>query len=133
MKNKKKPASMVTTRRGSWINCVSIIIPYIFIVGIFQVFAYFLLGIPVGDAEINRTSWEKFIIVFWGTVGTFFTIWLFRIYVDKEPIKSLGLDFLFISEKECRWGMFLPALIMSFAFFCFFSQIKFNLFKLSFL
>jgi len=124
---------MVTTRRGSWINCVSIIIPYIFIVGTFQVFAYFLLGIPVGDAEINRTSWEKFIIVFLGTVGTFFTIWLFRIYVDKESIKSLGLDFLFISEKECRWGMFLPALIMSFAFFLLLltNQIQFIQIKLS--
>ncbi len=108
---------MVTIKRASWINCVSIIIPYIFIVGVFQVFAYFLLGIPVGDAELNRTSWEKFIIVFFGAVGTFFTIWLFRIYIDKESIKSLGLDFLVISEKECRWAIFMPALIMSFAFF----------------
>ncbi|SOD19872.1 CPBP family intramembrane glutamic endopeptidase [Pedobacter xixiisoli] len=124
---------MVTIRRTSWINCVSIIIPYLFIVGIFQVFAHFLLGIPVGDAEINRTSWEKFTIVFFGAVGTFFTIWLFRIYIDRESIKSLGLDFLNMFEKECRWGMLMPVLIMSLAFFLllFTKQIQYIQIKVS--
>ncbi|MNK38456.1 CAAX amino terminal protease self- immunity [compost metagenome] len=124
---------MVTIRRTSWINCVSIIIPYLFIVGIFQVFAHFLLGLPVGDAELNRTSWEKFIIVFFSAVGTFSTIWLFRVYIDKESIKSLGLDFLDISGKEFRWAIFMPVLIMSLAFFLllFTKQIQYIQFKFS--
>lgn len=124
---------MVTIKRTSWINCVSIIIPYLLIVGIFQVFAHFLLGISIGGGELNRTSWEKFIIVFLGAVGTFFTIWLFRVYVDKESIKSLGLDFLVISKKECVWAMSMPALIMSLAFFSllFTKQIQYTQSKFS--
>lgn len=67
-------------------------ISYFIIVGIFQYFGTLIAGTELGNLEYVETSTEQLIISFFNLIGTFFIIWIFMKFVDKEQFIELGFQ-----------------------------------------
>jgi hypothetical protein len=80
---------MINKNRG-WQRVLLIIIPYIFIVGLFQVIGGFIAGVDFSSFSSTKTSEQNFIMTFFSLLGTFLLIWIFTKFIDKEKIISLG-------------------------------------------
>ena len=118
-----------TIKNNNWSRVLAILIPYFFVVGVFQALSSFLLGLPISSVnEIEKSSWQKFIITFFTLVGTFITVFLFRKYVDKQTFLSVGLNVAKTSKWQASFGFLLGALIMFFAYLSllFFNQITYS-------
>lgn len=106
---------MENKHRG-WQRVLLIILPYIFIVGIFQYVGALVAGANVMDPNFQKTSEQQVIMSFFSLIGTSLVIWLFVKYLDKEKFINLGFqtknrlsDFIF--------GILLGAVIMIIGFF----------------
>lgn len=69
-----------------WLRVLGIVIPYIFIVGAFQLIAMALLGLNNDNYEALRTSQQEFVISFTDLLGTFLVLWLFVSAIQKENL-----------------------------------------------
>ena len=109
-----------------WHNILKLILPYIFIVGMFQWVAYYNLGLGVMDYdEVVKTPFQSMIISFANLLGTFITIWLMMKFADEKPFHTLGFKNHEIG-KDIFKGIFLGFIIMflGFAILCFSNQIQ---------
>ena len=76
-----------------WGNILKLILPYFFIVGIFQLIGYYFSGLDIDDSkDIHKTPTQAFIVAFLTLIGNFIVIWLFMKFVDKKPFSSLGFE-----------------------------------------
>ncbi len=76
-----------------WGNILKLILPYFFIVGIFQLTGYYFAGLDVNDyRDIHKTPLQAFIVELLTLTGNFIVIWLFMKFVDKKPFSSLGFE-----------------------------------------
>lgn len=112
-----------------WIRVIQIILPYMLVVGSFQLLAYFILGLDIEKRLPEKAIWQKLVIVFFTFMGTLLIVWLFRNYIDKKTFKSLGFESIW--KNDFYLGLFIGFLIMSFSFFSllFFNQIHFVAFN----
>ncbi len=100
-----------------WTNIVKLIIPYLFIGGLLQLFAYKLLGLSFKNSNINTvTSVQALFIEFISTIGTVGVVWLFRKKVDKKSFSTIGFKNINICFNSI-WGIFLGFSFMTFVFF----------------
>ena len=95
-----------------WTNVLKFIIPYILIVGLFQVIAIELVGLDSSklksiDLNIKIHALLKFI----DSLGTALIVWLFVKYVDKRPFKSLGF-YNYKILTDVKIGLILGFVIM---------------------
>jgi len=110
-----------------WQRVLLIIIPYFFIVGIFQFVSLLIAEVDYKSHNLTKTSEQHLIIVFFGLLGIFFLLWLFMKYVDKEKFIKLG--FATKSRfKEFNYGIAIGALIMisGYLFLLFIDEINFK-------
>lgn len=110
-----------------WQRVLLIIIPYFFIVGIFQFVSLLIAGVDYKSHNLAKTSDQHLIIVFFGLLGIFFLLGLFMKYVDKEKFIKLG--FATKSRfKEFNYGIAIGALIMiaGYLFLLFIDEINFK-------
>lgn len=82
--------SNITTKSKyeGWSRVLMLIIPYIFIVGAFQ-----LLGSVIAGANLSQkqhTAYEYVVISIFDCIGTFLVLYIFMKYVDKEKFVKLG-------------------------------------------
>ena len=99
-----------------WQRILLLIVPYIFIVGIFQLIGYLVAGVDVTNLESKETSIQHLIIHIFDLLGTFFVLWLFMKYVDKEQFIKLG----FRTKNRCNEfivGILIGLTIMSLGYF----------------
>jgi hypothetical protein len=82
---------MENKNRG-WQRILLIILPYIFIVGIFQYIGALIAKADLVDANSQKTSEQHIIMSFFALLGTFLVIWLFMKYLDKEHFMKVGFD-----------------------------------------
>lgn len=82
---------MENKNRG-WQRILLIIIPYLFIVGIFQFIGALIAKINIVAINSHKTSEQHIIISFFTLLGTFLVIWLFMKYLDKEHFMKVGFD-----------------------------------------
>lgn len=95
-----------------WQRVLKIIIPYIFIVGIFQFIAMLIIGVDFKNYKnYIETSEDHLITLFFNLLGTLFVLWLFMKYVDKEKFTNLGFHFK-NRLKDFNYGIVIGALIM---------------------
>ncbi|MCG1037339.1 CPBP family intramembrane glutamic endopeptidase [Polaribacter sargassicola] len=94
-----------------WLRVFLLFIPIFFITGIFQLIGGFFLGVDFTSLE-KRSSLEDLIINFSGLVGTFFALWVFMKFVDKEPFVKLGFQTK-NRLKEFVIGIVIGLIIMS--------------------
>lgn len=82
---------MENKNRG-WQRILLIIIPYIFITGIFQFTGALIAEADIVDVNSQKTSEQHIIISFFSLLGTFLVIWLFMKYLDKERFLKVGFE-----------------------------------------
>ncbi len=85
MNNKK------TSKIAGWLRVFLFIIPYIIIVGLFELLGGLIADIDFKNSQ-NRSSFQRLITYFFNLTGTFFTLWIFMKFVDKEPFIKLGFQ-----------------------------------------
>jgi len=99
-----------------WQRIVLLIIPYFIIVGVFQLIGAHISGVDITNPESKETSIQLLTISVFNLFGTFFVLWLFMKFVDKEYFINLGFqtrDRL----KEFIVGILIGLIIMSLGFF----------------
>lgn len=80
-------------KRKGWQRILKIILPYIFIVGIFQIIGALIAGVEFKkNVDFQKTSEQHFIMSFFSLLGTLLVIWIFTKYLDKEKFINLGFD-----------------------------------------
>lgn len=119
-----------------WLRVLGIVIPYIFIVGAFQLIAMALLGLNNDNYEALRTSQQEFVISFTDLLGTFLVLWLFVSAIQKEKFINLGFQ---VKNRliEFNFGIGLGIVIMFLGFLIlilisqiFFEKLNFNVYEL---
>ncbi|WP_343329317.1 type II CAAX endopeptidase family protein [Polaribacter staleyi] len=91
-------------------------ISYFIFVGIFQYFGTLIAGTEFGNLEYVETSTEQLIISFFDLIGTFFIIWLFMKFVDKEQFIQLGFQTK-NRLKDFIIGIIIGLIIMTIGYF----------------
>jgi len=107
---------MKNITNNDWLRLFVIIIPYVLIVGVFQIIGYNIVGVSLIIEDKEFTSYQRVVITFSTLIGTIITLVLFMKFVDKEPFKNLGLHWKGKS-KDLLIGVLLGAVIMCFAYF----------------
>ena len=82
---------MENKHRG-WQRVLLIILPFIFILGIFQFFGALIAGVDLNNADFQKTSEQDLIMSFSSLIGTLLVVWVFIKYLDKEKFINLGFD-----------------------------------------
>jgi len=87
----------------SWGNILLLIVPYIMIVGVFQVIAMYLVGIDINAANtIKKTPYQALVISFATLVGTALTIWSLLSWADKHSFKAIGFQIIDVQKDVLR-------------------------------
>ena len=73
-----------------WKRVLLLVLPYIFIIGIFQYIGYLVAGVDLTTDDPNETSLQQLIISIFDLFGTFLLIWVFMKFVDKQRFIELG-------------------------------------------
>lgn len=95
-----------------WKNILNIILPYFFIVGFCQLIGYYFAGLDFNNNRIiEQTPKQLFIIMFFSLIGHVLVVWIFRKYVDKKTMTSLGFEKGFII-KDVLLGVLFGFCIM---------------------
>ncbi len=95
-----------------WARPVLILLPYIFLTGIFQKVSFILLGFEINYSNLNSTPSQDLIIASFTFVGTIVVVFIFRNFVDKKSFISIGFYPDNIS-KNIFFGILLGALIIT--------------------
>ncbi|CAN1506886.1 COG1266 Predicted metal-dependent membrane protease [Flavobacteriaceae bacterium] len=104
------------TPTEGWCNIFKLIIPYFFIVGLFQWIAYYNLGLEINNIEmVHKTPFQLLIVSFATLLGTLITIWLMMKFADEKPFHTLGFKNHLIGKDICK-GIFLGFIIMLLGF-----------------
>jgi membrane protease YdiL (CAAX protease family) len=104
-----------TTSTEGWENIFKLILPYFFIVGLFQWIAYYNLGLDIRIMNVHKTPFQSLIVAFATLLGIFSTIWLMMKFADEKPFYTLGFKNHEIG-KDIFKGIFLGFIIMLFGF-----------------
>ncbi len=110
-----------------WRRLLLFIIPYILIVGVFQFFGAYLVGINLMIEFAKETTEQSILISFWGLIGTFLVIYWFMKSIDKEPFINLGFHY-HNHRKDILVGFLAGFLTMGIAYLTLilFKQIRFS-------
>ncbi|CAL65005.1 CPBP family intramembrane glutamic endopeptidase [Christiangramia forsetii] len=108
-----------------WQRVLLLIIPYFFIVGIFQFTGAMISGVDYTAASYTKTSYQQLIISCFNLLGHFVLLWIFVKYVDRERIIDLGFQ-LKNRLKDFHFGFLLGfgIILMGFLFLWGFDEIN---------
>lgn len=95
-----------------WQRILLLIIPYLIVVSIFQFIGALISGVDLMNFESPKTSFQMLVLSFFGLVGTFFILWLFMKYLDKERFINLGFE-IKGRFKEIKIGIGIGLLTMT--------------------
>jgi len=115
-------------KNTGWIRILKLIIPYLFIVGFFQFIGMLINGVDFENYDPSaRTSEQHLINTFFSLLGTFFVLWLFMKYVDKEKFINLGFH-IKNRLKDFNYGIVIGAfiLIVGYLLLLFMDEINFK-------
>lgn len=99
-----------------WQRILLLILPYFFIVGIFQIIGSATVGVDITNLEAEHTSIQDLIINLFGLAGTFLVLWFFIKFIDKEQFIELGFQTK-SRLREFIIGIIIGLIIMSFGYF----------------
>lgn len=100
---------------NGWKRILSFILPYFIVVGIFQLVGAVILDVAILDINSIKTTFQDFILNFFGLIGLLLVLWIFMKYVDKEKFINLGFH-LKNKSKHFYLGVFLGFFIMGSAY-----------------
>lgn len=99
-----------------WQRILLIILPYIFIVGIFQLIGGLIAGVDMTNLDAEKTSTQQLTISAFDLVGTFLVLWIFMKFIDKEHFIKLGFQTK-NRLKEFIAGITIGLIIMAIGYF----------------
>ena len=102
---------MKNKNRG-WQRVLLIIIPYIFIVGIFQYIGVLITTADFTSINFQKSSEQEVILSFFSLLGTLLILWIFMKFLDKEKFINLGFETK-NRLNEFLIGIIIGAVIMS--------------------
>ncbi len=73
-----------------WVRILILILPYIFIVGIFEVIGSYAAGYSFFDIPDAQSLRDLNILQFFNLTGTFVVLFLMMRFIDREPFINLG-------------------------------------------
>ena len=98
-----------------WVRILLMLIPYLFVVGVFQMIGAALVDYDYGNIGTDKNSQQRFIIQLFTFLGTCLIVGIFVKYIDKEQIISIGLKIK--NRSSDLWiGFTIGTIIMLFAF-----------------
>jgi len=106
---------MLNKNKG-WQRVLLIIIPYFFIVGIFQSIGMLIANVGLDNLYSQKSIEQNLIISFCDLVGTFLILWIFMRYIDEENFINIGFR-IRNKSNEFILGVGIGALIMGSGFF----------------
>lgn len=98
-----------------WFRTILILLPYFFIVGIFQFIGAAIANVDSFALDSERSSGQTLIISFFSLLGTSIVIWIFMKNVDRENLIELGFHTK-NRLNEFYVGFFIGAIIISSGF-----------------
>ena len=102
---------------SGWQRVFLIIIPYVFIVGAFQFMGKIIIGGDLVNLEnSHETLLQKLILTLFSLLGTFFVLWIFVRFIDKDKFINLGFH-IKNRRKDFGLGFLLGLLIMGLGYF----------------
>lgn len=102
----------------SWGNILLLIVPYIIIVGVFQVTAMYLVDIDIDTANtITETPYQSLVLSFATLAGTALTIWSLLTWADKHSFRSIGFQNVDV-KKDVLQGLLLGFGLIAIGFIC---------------
>lgn len=112
---------------NGWQRVLLFILPYLIIVGGFQLLGMLVAGQDISINELEEeTTWQRVIVVVFGFTGLLMLISLFMKYVDKKPLLDLGLRFK-NNGKDIVYGILTGLFVMGtgYGILILFDQLKF--------
>lgn len=103
------------SKNRAWLRILMIILPYIFIVGFFQIIGGALVGISFDDLEVEQDPVQRLVIQLFSFLGTLLVVWIFLRSIDKEKFLDIGLR-LKNNFKSFWVGLVIGTLIMFLGF-----------------
>ena len=107
--------------KQGWLRVIVIIIPYVLVVGLFQLLGLLVVSWITGSdltglisqLEDSRGDLQQFLVIQMFTLaGALLIIWIFRKNIDRRSLYSLGFD-LHARGKEILWGVIIGAVTMA--------------------
>jgi membrane protease YdiL (CAAX protease family) len=105
----------INSQINGWKRILSFILPFIFVTGIFQLTGAAIFDVNITDINCLKTTFQHFIINFFGLSGLLLLLWFFIKFVDKEKFINLGFH-LKNKSKHFYIGILLGFFIMGFAY-----------------
>lgn len=98
-----------------WIRVLRFILPYLLISAAFQFIGGLVLGIDPIDIDAEKTSFQELVIVFFGLLGAFASLWVFHVKANNEHFLSLGFQTKhFFKEFGSGFGIGVLAIVSGF-------------------
>jgi membrane protease YdiL (CAAX protease family) len=101
--------------KKGWARVLIFVVPYFIIVGIFQFLGMRIQGLAMKDQGMSFEPFQAMVIALSSLCGTLIIVGLFRRFVDKESLQSMGF-FRFRSLKDSSIGFVTGAVIMILGF-----------------
>jgi len=95
---------------NNWIKLAKFIIPFLIIVGCFQYLGMLIADVDFHAPSQNQNLQQILITSFFGLIGTFTSVLIFRKYVDKKTFSSLGLNYG--DPKDITLGLIIGFVMM---------------------
>lgn len=118
-------------KRGHWVRVLLLLFPYLFIVSGFQYIGGIILNVDITDPNAVYKTQDELGLIFFGSLGIFFLIWFFMKFLDKRPIKDLGL--VLIKIKDVYYGLFIGLIVLSIGFFTLWASNEIQVFGFNFI
>lgn len=117
--------------RAEWLRVIKIIVPYFFCIGIFQVSAFYLLGLEYHTKlDQNLDTFQSLVIQLSSLLGTLLIVWIFIKYVDKDQFKNLGFNYLLF--KDLIFGLLLGFTVLFLGFLFLFVSKQIDVYSIKF-
>ena len=119
---------MKQNQKRACLNLVLFSIPYVVVVGLFQLIGVHISGVEFTDVNFQQTTEQSVIIAFFGLVGTFLVVFFFMKLVDKKPLLNLGFQFQ-NHKKDIIIGVITGLVLMALGFWVlvFLNQLEFTI------
>jgi uncharacterized protein len=98
------------TKSQGWKNVLKIIIPYVIIVGIFELIGVYISGQNFYQT-LPQTTLQTCVVSFLSMAGTTLTVWLFCKYIDGRHLIDLGFYNGHI-KRDVIYGLLMGLIIM---------------------
>jgi len=103
-----------------WQRMLLFVLPYFFIVGIFQFFGVLIAGAELFKDYTEKTTPQQLIIAVFNLLGTLLVVWIFMEFVDKQKFVELGFQ-IKNKTKDIIAGTLLGAFIMGMGYLSLYS------------